>query len=84
MYYFRPEIVQNPFTLSFSYVTDSVKREKSLDFAWLSKYINDATRGRVIEGSSQNCEINGQVDESTVCFLLTYNNILHYFYLNFM
>lgn len=44
----------------------SIKREKSLDFAWLSKYVNDATRGRVIEGSSQNCEINGQVDESTM------------------
>lgn len=36
-----------------------------LDFAWLSKYMNEATHGRAVENSSQNF-VNGQSDDIEV------------------
>ena len=50
----------------FNFATDSSKRENSLDFAWLSKYINEATYGRIKEIESLNPETNGQGDYTPV------------------
>lgn len=44
----------------------SAKKENSLDFAWLSKYVNEATYGRSAEDNSQTNDVNGQIDDLPV------------------